>query len=579
VLAFALVAFLAGAIVGAQHGSSGASTLALDFVKAWIRGDYPQMYADLTPASRRVVSLADFADAYRAAQSTVTAERASLAGHARALSTGEVTVPVVVRTHMFGTLRQSFRLRVEGGSQEGVAWNRSLVFPGLHVGERLTRNASLPPRAALLARDGSTLASGEVSSGSGTGERPSPLGVAADAVVGTVGPIPSSERAALEAQGVPSDSTVGTSGLELAFDDKLRGRPGGELLAGQRVLASVKAVLSPPVRTTISPQLQRTAVVAMGSHLGGVVALVPHTGEILAVAGLALDALQPPGSTFKMVTVTGVLEAGIAHPDSRFPYRTYATLDGVKLANANGEECGGSLELAFAVSCNSVFAPLGVKLGAQRLVAVAERFGFNQGQPITGAAASTLPAASAIQGELDLGSSAIGQGQVQASTLQMALVATTIADHGERPTPTFGPGSSTTPMRRVTTPVVAAQVRKMMIAVVREGTGTAAAIPGVTVAGKTGTAELGSPRSCQHNGEASETGSASENETSSTSESAQGCSGSAATNNTDAWFAAFAPALDPKIAVGVMLVKDGAGGDTAAPIAHEVLESALQAHL
>ena len=138
-----------------------------------------------------------------------------------------------------------------------------------------------------------------------------------------------------------------------------------------------------------------------------------------------------------MVTVSGVLQAGIASLASTFPYATSATLDGVKLNNAGGEECGGSLELAFAVSCNSVFAPLGVKLGASALVAMAERYGFNQPPGIPGAVESTLPPASQIQGELDVGSTAIGQGQVLASALQMATVAATIGDGGRRPQPTF----------------------------------------------------------------------------------------------------------------------------------------------
>ena len=96
------------------------------------------------------------------------------------------------------------------------------------------------------------------------------------------------------------------------------------------------------------------------------------------MAGIGLNGLQPPGSTFKMITLSGALQAGIANAHTVFPYASYATLDGVKLNNANGENCGGTLELAFAVSCNSVFSPLGVKLGAGRLVSMAERFGFNQ---------------------------------------------------------------------------------------------------------------------------------------------------------------------------------------------------------
>ncbi len=206
--------------------------------------------------------------------------------------------------------------------------------------------------------------------------------------------------------------------------------------------------------------------------------MAPSSGQILAVAGIGLDSLQPPGSTFKMITLTGVLEAGIANPHSVFPYATYATLDGVKLHNANGEECGGSLELAFAVSCNSVFAPLGAKLGAPRLVATAERFGFNHDPGIEGAAESSLPAASAIQGELDVGSTAIGQGQVQASALEMAIVAASIADGGRRPQPAFTPGPPGTGTQ-ATSAAVARTVRRLMTGVVRNGTGTAAAIPGV----------------------------------------------------------------------------------------------------
>jgi cell division protein FtsI/penicillin-binding protein 2 len=276
-----------------------------------------------------------------------------------------------------------------------------------------------------------------------------------------------------------------------------------------------------------------------------------------------------------MVTVSGVLQAGIATPHSSYPYGTYATLDGVKLSNANGEECGGTLELAFAVSCNSVFAPLGVKLGADRLVAMAEGYGFNHEPSIPGAAESTLPAAAQIQGELDLGSTAIGQGQVLASALEMVTVAATIGDGGRRPQPTFALESPAGPGPVVTSASVASTVRKLMIAVVREGTGTSAAIPGVTVAGKTGTAELKTASTCSSAGEEA---SAKEGEAGgSSSESSEACKGaSSEASNTDAWFAAFAPALHPRIAVGVLLVKDGAGGETAAPAAREVLESGLQ---
>jgi peptidoglycan glycosyltransferase len=570
VIALAAVAFAIGAIVGAGHGRSAADTLADKFVGEWAQLDYTAMYADVDSASRRTITADEFVSAYHAAMDTATATSLRVTGKARAAQDGLVAVPVVVHTRLFGTLRLSVEMRISSGVEGGhaIAWSHSLTFPGMLAGETLTRQTTLPARAKLLARDGSVLAEG---SPTDAGPRSSPAGESTAAVIGEVGAIPSSRRVALEALGVPSDAIVGTSGLEEALDSRLRGTPGGELLAGHRVLASTTPHADHAVRTSVSPEVQQAAVSALGSRLGGVVALQPSTGQILAVAGIALNSVQPPGSTFKMITLTGALDAHIATPHTVYPYATSATLDGVKLSNANGEECGGSLELSFAVSCNSVFAPLGVKLGAPRLVAMAERFGFNHPAGIEGAAESTLPAASGIQGELDVGSTAIGQGQVQASALEMAIVAATIADGGHRPTPTFAlahpaPGPS------VTSSAVARTVRHLMIGVVRNGTGTSAAIPGVTVAGKTGTAELKSECS------PSEAESSENTEHKSEESSSSGCVGAASeASNTDAWFASFAPALRPRIVVGVLLVKDGAGGDTAAPVAREVLEVALRA--
>jgi hypothetical protein len=576
VIALAAVAFAIGAVVGANSGPSPADSFAEKFVREWAKAEYAAMYADIGAASRRSVSPDEFVSAYHEAMNTATATSVRVAGKARHSADGLVAVPMKISTRLFGTLALSVELPVESGAEGGekVVWSRSLAFPGLRSGEQLSRKTTLPERAKLLARDGSVLAEGAADT---AGPRSSPLGESASAVVGEVGPIPSSERTALESQGVPPDAIIGTSGLEHALDARLRGTPGGELLAGggtsagqTRVLATAASHEAHAVRTSVSPSVQKAAVAALGSQLGGVVALQPSTGQVLAVAGIALNSVQPPGSTFKMVTLTGALAAHIATPKTTFPYATYATLDGVKLSNANGEECGGSLALAFAVSCNSVFAPLGVKLGAPRLVAMAERFGFNHDPGIAGAAESTLPAASEIQGELDVGSTAIGQGQVQASALQMAIVAATIADGGRRPSPTFAiehppPGPS------VTSAAVAHTVRKLMIGVVKEGTGTSAAISGVTVAGKTGTAELKSE--CSSSGEAGQSG----EQPSSEEPSPTGCVGAdSEASNTDAWFAAFAPALRPRIVVGVLLVKDGAGGDTAAPVAREVLEAGLQ---
>jgi peptidoglycan glycosyltransferase len=579
VLALAGVAFAVGAIVGAHRGSSPADSLARRFVTSWTHGDYASMYSDLDLASQRSISLSRFTDAYREALTTATASSMRVAGKAHAELGGVVTVPVRVDTRLFGALALDFNLRTLQGSGEGtrVSWSPSTVFPGLLPGEQLTRHTTLPQRATLLARDGGVLAEGPtgaaVASGSAETTRSSPLGELANAVIGTVGPLPAARRQTLEAQGVPGDALVGLSGLERALDDRLRGTPGGELLAGTRVLASAPSRGAPAVHTTVSSALQRAAVSALGGQFGGIVALQPSTGQILAVAGIGLEGLQPPGSTFKMVTLTGVLAHGVANPHTVFPYATYATLDGVKLHNANGEECGGTLEHAFAVSCNSVFTPLGVKLGSTRLVATAEAFGFNQDPGVAGAGRSTLPAAALIQGELDIGSTAIGQGQVLATPLQMAVVASTIADRGRRPQPTFLRGGPPVFVTQATSAAVARTVRRLMIGVVRGGTGTAAAIPGVVVAGKTGTAELKTACTPPASTESTTT-------TTTTETSSRECKGTETeASNTDAWFAAFAPALHPRIAVCVMLVKDGAGGTTAAPVARQVLEAGLQAGL
>ncbi len=593
-MALAAVAFAVGAVVGAAHsGSSSAPALASRFVAEWARGDYAAMYGEITPASRRTVSSVEFASAYGEAQMLATASGVRVMGAPRAAAGGVEVVAVEIHSRLFGTLRESFRLPIVATGGEGatglrVVWSRSLAFPGLRAGERLSRRTNLPPRAALLARDGSVLAQG---SASAAGERSSPLGAAASAAVGSVGSIPASRRAELETQGLEANAIVGVSGLELTDDELLRGTPGGELLAegsaaGERVIASVAPRAAPAVRTTISPAVQSAAVSALGGQYGGVVAMEPASGQILGVAGIGLDALQPPGSTFKMVTVTGVLQAGVAGPQTMFPYETSATLDGVQLHNSESESCGGTLTEAFAVSCNSVFAPLGVKLGAARLVATAERFGFNSAPTIAGAAESTIPPASDIQGELAVGSSAIGQDEVLASPLEMAVVAGTIADGGRRPTPSFDlagastPGTSAggaRPGARVMSAATARTVRGMMVDVVRFGTGTAAAIPGVVVAGKTGTAELGSPSaSCGSSSEARAAEGTSTTTEAHEPEAGHCASEQSSPQDTDAWFASFAPALHPKIVVAVLLVRDGFGGATAAPVAREVLEAGLR---
>jgi cell division protein FtsI/penicillin-binding protein 2 len=205
---------------------------------------------------------------------------------------------------------------------------------------------------------------------------------------------------------------------------------------------------------------------------------------------------------------------------------------------------------------------MGAELGAQRLVDAARRFGFDSDPGIAGAATSTIPPAEEIGDDLAVGSSAIGQGRVQATTLAMAVVAATIANDGRRPRPTFLHGERRGTVR-VTSRRVARQVQAMMRAVVAYGTGVAAAITGVKVAGKTGTAELEDTRKAPGD----ET-----NPTPVTDPAAP------EPPSTDAWFVAYAPAgraKKPRVAVGVLFVRAGAGGSVAAPAARQVLSAAL----
>ncbi len=303
------------------------------------------------------------------------------------------------------------------------------------------------------------------------------------------------------------------------------------------------------VQTTIVPAIERAAINAIAGRYAAMAAIDPRTGAILALVGFAFSVLQPPGSTMKIITATAALQAGIVKLSDTFPVATSATIDGYTLENAGGEACGGTLLNAFAVSCNSVFAPLGARLGASRLVQTAERFGFDQRPPIAGAAESQIPPAATIGSALAVGSSAIGQGRVQASTLEMTDVAATIAMGGRRPVPTL---LAHRPPRfvPVTSARVARQVQRMMVAVVQFGTGTAAQIPGVQVAGKTGTAELRDTATL----------------------------GASSAQNTDAWFVGYAPVGHPRIVVGALFPSQGSGGATAAPPVHDVLVAALRSH-
>ncbi len=523
------------------------------FTAAWARDDYPAMHALLTADARRATPLRRFVSEYREAAELATT--VSLRpGKPSELVDGVVSVPVTIRTRVFGPVRTTLRLPFAGKDDAArVDWTRHLTFPGVRRGETLVRHMQLAARADILARDGTPMAQGP--------ERASSLDVASS-IVGELGPAPPERVGKLRTLGYPDDARIGLSGLERVFDERLAGTPGGVLRAGDRTLASSIARPGRAVRTSIDPDVQRAAVEAKGARLGGVAVVRPRTGEIIALSGVAFSGLQPPGSTFKIITLTGILQAKLAGPNSVYPFETKTTIEGVDIENANGESCGGSLRASFAHSCNSVFAPLGARLGGPRLVKVAEAFGFNSDLGIPGAATSSIPQADEIGDSLAVASSAIGQGRVQATALQMALVAATIAGRGQRPQLTLE-RSARVRRTQVIPSATARQVGGYMEAVVNEGTGKAAQITGVQVAGKTGTAELRTTKieDCVPTPEAPDCPPPLPNDP----------------TDTDAWFSAYAPSAAPRVAVGVLLVESGAGGDTAAPVAKQVLIAGLKA--
>ncbi|HEY8721531.1 peptidoglycan D,D-transpeptidase FtsI family protein [Pengzhenrongella sp.] len=389
-------------------------------------------------------------------------------------------------------------------------------------------------------------------------------------------------------------STVfGRTGIERASNDYLTGSADSLFLTRIQDLFTGRQPQGSSVELTINPKMQQAAWDALGDQRGAVVALDPSTGAILAMvskpsfdpnlaaghntaqvnkAYRALDAdpanpmlnravsqTYPPGSTFKLIDSAAALEAGMT-PSSQLPAPRSLALPGssARVGNFGGESCGPgktvSLADALRVSCNTAFAQLGMDLGANKLRAQAEAFGFDQDLSVPlKVAVSQFPAT------LDTPQTAlssIGQYEVRATPLQMAMVSAAIANGGTEMKPYLvqtvrdpdldvvdeaSPEKFGEPISKKT----AAALRDMMIGVVQNGTGGSAQIPGVQVAGKTGTAQTTSD----------------------------------APPHT--WFTAFAPASQPKVAVAVIVEHGGTmgneatGGRVAAPIARAVIEAAL----
>jgi len=553
----ALVSFIVGAISGCPGNPH--RDAAERYLEAWQAEDYPAMHAELSTVSQEAISVERFTERYEEAESLATLERIEPGEPGGDEAVVEITV--TASTLAFDEVQQSMKFTF---GEDGIAWQSGLLFPGLEEGEELERTTKLPRRASILAKDGQVMVEGPSLA------RSYPLGDSMIDVTGTVGASTEKLEPAEIAAGFTEGEPIGLSGIELAYNARLAGKPGGTLSAvpmdeadgsESRVLGEGEPERAAPLKTTIDPTLQEASVAALAGQLGGVAVLDAKRGSIRALAGQAFSVLQPPGSTMKIVTATAALETGKTTLDSQYEYVTSGIADGREIFNAGDEVCGGSFVEAFADSCNSVFAPLGMEIGEEQLTETSEAFGFNQVPAIFDEAGTeavepptpTIPQPGEYNNEL--GVSAIGQGKVQATPLLMATVSQTIANKGMRmPTP-IAVDKALRPEAepvRVTDPATAAKVAKAMVAVVTSGSGTSGAIPEAQVAGKTGTAEIG-PRD---GGAVDGDGNPDMIE--------------------DAWFSAFAPADKPKLAIGVMVIDaSGGGGTVAAPIASQILSAGL----
>jgi peptidoglycan glycosyltransferase len=393
--------------------------------------------------------------------------------------------------------------------------------------------------------------------------------------------------------------------LEQSFNDFLAGDAAELLPQTLTDLILGRPKQGATIVTTLDPVVQEAAAQAALAEPGDVAiaAIDPSSGDVLALVAepsydpnllasqdpkvvretwdmlnadpdkplvsRASDELFPPGSTFKLVTASAALQNGFG-PTSTWPNprELDLPLTDETLENFGGSHCADgaatiTLAEALRISCNVTFGEVGLELGAEALAEQARLYGFTA-EPGQDLVPFDIPWVSGVfpaletfeQREPAVALSAIGQQDVAANPLQMALVAAAIGNGGVEMQPrlvteardpsgrmiaTFDPEIFSTPL----TPANAAILTQMMVAVVANGTGTAAQIPGITVAGKTGTAQHG-------DGE-----------------------------DPHAWFVSFAPAEAPQVAVAVIVLDGGSlgseatGGQVAAPIAKAVMEAAL----
>jgi len=385
-----------------------------------------------------------------------------------------------------------------------------------------------------------------------------------------------------------SFTRFGRAGLERSYNRDLTGDR-GELGSIIDELAGTKRE-GDDLHTTLDPAAQRVALQGLAGRKGSVVALDPRTGAIKVLASVpgfdpnalpegrlfarlnrddnaplldrATQSGYPPGSTFKVVTAIAAMDSGKYQPDSVVSGENGKEISGVPLNNFGGEDFGPiTLTEALTHSVNTVWAEVGEKLGKETMGRYMNRLGFNEQVAVDLPSDERRASGEFVNGHLipptsprvDVGRMAIGQDKLNVTPLQMAMVAAAVANDGRLMRPHIAdrvvdPDGRTvrriepSEMSTVMSPDSARKVSEMMQNVVREGSGTAAALAGIDVAGKTGTAEVDRP--CGPN---------------------------------QVWFIAFAPARNPRIAVAVTVeCSTGTGGEVAAPIAKAVMQEALR---
>jgi penicillin-binding protein A len=559
---------LASCTNGSGESDSGLpdpNEVANAFVEAWNDGDVAAMTehfadasladeANLQKAVRRSVGK-DVASGYEVTLTEEVESPSAEEAEEEDLSTeAAYTISYDVEGFEDASLDGTFEMAYDS---EAEAWTvvapDDLMFPGVDDGDQLDLKANWLKRGKILAQNGTPIAKGD-----GLG-RSYPFGSLAGTTIGHLERVTSET---LEEAGPAHEigDLVGGSGLEEAYEDRLAGEP--ELVLRvvdkrDKPLLKLEEQEGNPgknVRATLDMRVQRATSTAFGSTVGGAVVLDPRTGDILAAVtayeidpngyvgttgfepfNRALSGTYPPGSAMKVVTAGAALDTGVVKPTTMLTGP--AEYQGVRNFESGAYP---SLDFASAVrnSVNTAFAQVALDLGAKRLNRYAELFGFNSKPAMPLEAARPSFPFPEDPGDLMWGS--IGQAQDLTAPLQMASVAATVANGGKRMEPRSSlddQKQSTRVLKRST----ANRLALLMESAVNSGTGTAARISGVRVAGKTGTAEV-------------DVGGRRRNH---------------------AWFITFAPIDSPQVAIAVVSEFGGVGGQVAAPIARNIYTGVL----